>query len=475
MARSSLSDFRDIIEGAGLRSCGVLTSPLLVLLLFALFSAPHSASNSSPERRGAQPSVLLLTIDTMAARNMSVYGYERPTTPNLQKFAQDSICFESAHSTSNTTNTSIPAYEGFYYGAREDALTLQALLKNSGYRDTLWVSFHDPKFFGLQEMDQSRIVYSFEVSVIYKLLNKVFEERDLTWMSALLTEEWPYFVAFDPRVGAEYHQYWTREHFSEEKSLRIVLEHLKASSEPTFVWVHLWQPHYPYLPNPPHLGAFDSDPLVYPPLINSTYRPEAQEQVDLQQRRYDEYLLDLDSAVGRFLEEMRSEGELDNTVIVIGSDHGESFEKGWIGHGGPWLDEALIHIPLMIRLPRGPRGVRPVTFASPLDLAPTLLEYLELEIPAELQGESLWPYIHDPQARSPVPKLSVSYFGYTQETGEAAVFSDRFKLIFAKESPDDIEVYQLDQDPDERENIVSRFAQQARAVVKSVKVFEKLP
>ncbi len=466
LARDFLTEVRDLVAAGGKTLALGLSLPFLSTALVLALVGPSRVEPDGGSRP-ARPHVLFVTVDTLAARDMSLYGYERPTTPRLERFAAEAICFDAAQATSNTTNTSIGAYLGYYFGSERPELDLVARLTAAGYRDPLWVSFHAPEFFGLPRRGDVQVVHSATASPIYGWLNRLFSTKELSWLAALASEEWPYFAPYDPRVGVEFHRYWKREHFSEEKTLSIAHHHLKAASQPTFVWVHLWQPHYPYFPKEPFLGKFDSQPLPYPPLNNSTYQARLQPKVDILRRRYDEYLAEVDHLLGQFFDQLKSDGILNHTVVVLGSDHGESFESGWVGHGGPFLHQSIVHIPLLLRLPDGPAGVRPQTFVNPVDLAPTLLKYLGEKVPSEMQGEDLLPYIKDPDRRSPRTRVSTSYFALSGKPGEIAVYSGRFKVVFFKDRTRH-RVYDLVNDPREQRDLFQQYADQARAVAESV-------
>lgn len=467
LARDFLRELRSLVSAGGRTLALLLSVPFLGLSIACALPGPEAPAPQAAQ--AGTPDILLLTVDTLAARDMSLYGYERPTTPNLERWAREFAVFENAHSVSNTTNTSVPSFQGFYYGTLDPAKSLATRLEQAGYRDNLWISFHRPEFFGLPAPEQVEIVHAAEETAYYQALRGVYERRELAWLSALMVEELPYFVGFFPQVGVEYHRFWSREHHSARVSLELAVQHLVAPRDaPTFVWVHLWQPHYPYLPRPPFEGTFDSAALPSPPLNNSIYSPGSQELVDRLRRRYDEYVLQVDDEIDRFLNRLESQNALDRTLVIISSDHGESFRDGYVGHGGFSVREPLVHIPLMLRFPAAEWTGRIRTFTTPLDLMPTVLEYLKLPVPAGLAGESLWPYLRDPERLSQVPKLSISYKAYTEGEGQIAVYSGRYKVVFEKQDRKNIQVYDLMTDPGETADLVDRFREQAEATAESV-------
>jgi arylsulfatase A-like enzyme len=122
---------------------------------------------------------------------------------------------------------------------------------------------------------------------------------------------------------------------------------------------------------------------------NVTYGPARQRQVDKHRLRYRESIMAADAALGTFLDELQRQGRLDNALIVVTSDHGESFEKGFMGHAGPLTHDALIRVPLVIKLPGQKRGQVLEMPISQADLAPTLLDLVDAPPLPRAEGRSL--------------------------------------------------------------------------------------
>ena len=129
----------------------------------------------------------------------------------------------------------------------------------------------------------------------------------------------------------------------------ISLNHEK----PFFLWVHVWPPHIPYLPPPFFRYKFINEEILekYELFYDGYYPSKDQRQVDKARLRYDEFVLFADTSMKRFVNSVKEAGVFDNTMIIATSDHGELFEKGWIGHNSPTLYEAELHVPLLIHLP----------------------------------------------------------------------------------------------------------------------------
>lgn len=143
-------------------------------------------------------------------------------------------------------------------------------------------------------------------------------------------------------------------------------------------------------------------------------------------------------------------------MVVLTSDHGESFERGVSGHGGPATHEALIWIPLLMHLPGVP-PTRVQTFAEQLDLAPTILSYLSLPVPSAMKGESLIPYIREPSKLSLKPRVVLSNHAVTYHRGQVSVLYGRFKLTFLREDRSVHRLYDIVADPSERHDLSSQY------------------
>jgi arylsulfatase A-like enzyme len=185
--------------------------------------------------------------------------------------------------------------------------------------------------------------------------------------------------------------------------------------KPFFLWVHVFAPHFPYLPEPPYLHRFlQTDELrthaEFADMFDLTgfsYSPAKQPLVDKGRLRYDEWIAQADGAFGQFIENLRSSGRLDDMAIVVSADHGESFSGGFLGHGGSQQLRPVVHVPLLLHLPGQTDGHEIASCVDHTVLAPTMLEIAGIARPGWMDGESLSPLLHGGQ------ELSAS-LAYTQ-------------------------------------------------------------
>lgn len=190
-----------------------------------------------------------------------------------------------------------------------------------------------------------------------------------------------------------------------------------------------------------------------PPLGEETMTPVS----EIHERQ--EMLLAVDESLGRIMAAIDAMGELDNTVVVVTSDHGY-----WYGEHGLWEERRLayeeaLRIPMMLRFPeRVSPGSRPLQMVLSIDVAPTMLEFAGVEASGTLHGKSLVPILEgeSPEWRSSflVEYYSDTVFERIDHMGYKAVRSDRYKYIRYEDLEGMDEFYDLHADPYELRNVI---------------------
>jgi arylsulfatase A-like enzyme len=172
--------------------------------------------------------------------------------------------------------------------------------------------------------------------------------------------------------------------------------------EPFFAWLHLFPPHDPYLPPRPFKGMFNESTKMrsykeQEHLIEESYQylfkrqrfpDEMRSAVNQMKDYYDEFVTYIDNEFKRFIQEL-DKRDFENTIIILTSDHGESFEHGYFTHGGPYLYEQVTHIPLIIREPGQQQGKIIKETVEQTDIAPTILNLAGVSVPSWIDGRSL--------------------------------------------------------------------------------------
>lgn len=368
----------------------------------------------------AQPqTVVMVVVDTLRQDHLGLYGHERPTSPALDRFAERALVYGNAYAQAPWTTPSVASLlTGRYpselgisktpHGLGEDPVLLSEILRDAGW----WTGSVISHYFLSRR-------WKFDQGFAY------FDESNAKGHAAVtgadVTDQ-----ALDFVRG------WTPE-------------------EKAFLFVHYFDPHYDYLDHEEY--SFVADGYRGPVRSGMLYTDllEIQAELgpaDLDHLRalYDAEIAYTDHQIGRLLSGLREAGRFEDALIVVTADHGEEFlERGTIGHGGTLFNE-VIEVPLLIKFPRHPRGARGLVVEEPVglvDVAPTILDLVDIPPPPEMSGRSL---LATPLWAEPAP---APVFGETDWGNLRSVVRGDLKLVrhlpSGKES-----LYDLSRDPGER-------------------------
>lgn len=350
-----------------------------------------------PDAAEGAPNVLLVVWDTVRALSLSVYGYERETTPTLDGLASSSVLFERAISTAPWTVPSHASlFTGLYaheHGARryaplaEDFPTLAEALSARGYRTGGFVSntFWLGRSYGFQRGFQRYVDGWFE---------RVQGDEGLLiegiigswWISTQLYLR----VRGEPPGGT-----WIR-NVPAARVTGAFESWLDSgdSDRPFFAFLNLFDAHEPYRAAAPTGWRFsDGEPLRE--WDNTQVEHYTPAQYAEFREAYDAAIYHLDYQLGKMLEGLAARGELDNTLVIVTADHGETLgEHGsdQIGHG-QYIYFDILNVPLVFHFPsRFPEGVRRGDVVSLVDVPATVLEIVDGDrATGKLPGRSLVP------------------------------------------------------------------------------------
>jgi len=253
------------------------------------------------------------------------------------------------------------------------------------------------------------------------------------------------FATYDDDMGADTEEGKLPGVFPERRAAVVTdraLEWLKENSQKRFfLWVHYYDPHAPYDPPGPYKRIYAKD-------------------------LYSGEIAYMDEQAGRLLDWLDQQGLASHTLIVVIGDHGESLgEHGEMTHG-IFLYDSTTHVPLIIAGPGVPAGKVIGDQVRSIDIAPTVLAFLNLAPGSEVQGVSLWPLIEQGRkVRSNYAYLETlyprTYMGWSELR---AMRTDTWKLIIAPHP----ELYNLDRDPRETTNLIGRYPADADELQKKV-------
>lgn len=352
--------------------------------------------------------ILLISIDTCRADYLSCYGFGRKTTPTIDAIAQESILFKNAltpipltlpaHS-SMLTGTS-PLYHKVHdnldYQLGESNVTLAEILGVHGYTTGAIVSTYI-------------LDTKFGVSQGFDSYNDKFEQT----------------------IGP--HE--KKERLGIEAS-RFACSYLEEHrDEPFFLFLHYFDPHTKYAPPEPFASEYSDD--LYSGEIAYT-----------------------DHCIAQVIEKLKSLDLYDSSLIIIVGDHGEMLGEHGESEHGYYIYQSAMRVPFIIRPPGWRKATKIDDVVSLVDVFPTILSYLEIPVPAHVQGKDLSVYSRGKPPSAPkrhvyIESLIATKYGCNPLLG---VVSERWKYI-ATTRP---ELYDLYQRPLEANNLVEKEAQRAR-------------
>ena len=387
------------------RASGPLATAAVVLLALAGGLLPQ-ATIEHP--RGAvvprdAPTVVLISLDTVRSDHLSVYGYERDTTPRLREFAANSTLFTHSYSSADFTLASHASlFTGLYartHGAHpspelavseplaREHVTLTERLADAGWRTVGIVANYvmlGPVFGieqGFERYDARARRLAFPKAGSWTLRAR---------LQRLLYEFLPPegFDLVFRRAGE----------INREVFARLDQHRERSPGSPLMLFVNYMDAHVPYAPPPPFVEKFAAAP---PPMRKSDYytwraklyrgdtalSPEYRAELVTQ---YDSSIAYLDAQVGALLERLQELGLYEGALIIVTADHGEAFgEHSTLEHEMSVYGEQ-VRVPLIVKLPHQRAGRIVETAASGVDVTPTVLAQLGLPPAQGAQGRDLF-------------------------------------------------------------------------------------
>jgi arylsulfatase A-like enzyme len=372
---------------------------------------------------------IVYLVDTLRADHTGVYGYARQTTPELDAFARDAVVFEAAVAHASWTKPSVASILTGQLPGQHRAVQL---------RDPL-----DPA----------------QVTLAQRLDAAGFATSAAIANSVIYGEESAFDRGFDLFAGLHGDDDTRSKLVGADVVVDRALAFLHARRGlPGFLYVHTMDPHVPYAPPAPFDRLFE--PHATPEHPGRDPRTDYKEPLDRQRivAQYDGDIAFGDREFGRFLGELKRAGLYDDALIVFLADHGEEFlERGHWFHGRTLFDE-LVRVPLVVKLPGGRgAGARVAQQVQGIDVVPTVLEAMGLEVPRELRGRSLQRTLAG--GEPPRPALAeISHRGFVAH----GVRSEDEKYI-RRFSPDDDELlFDLRRDPGEQASLAAERPERVR-------------
>ena len=389
----------------------------------------------------SKPNLLLLGIDSLRADHMSLYGYDRLTTPHIDKIAGKGVTFEHVFSPSIPTT---PGYASMFTGMDcfgtdvvalrhsgsmgNHVITLAELLGKEGYNTTCVGFSGNPASRGFQKY--------------------------------LEYEAWGSFDEGRSSKAGKLNDVAIPE-----------LKHLAANNKPFFLFLRHMDPHSPYLPPQPFErifyggDEFDPDNNSLDPVYDFkpfadyfvSWFPPGCTDKEYIIAQYDGAVAYMDACIQNIFAAVKTLGIEKETLIIITSDHGETLHDHDCYYDHHGLYDCTLKVPLVLRYPgKIPEGIRITDYCQLKDIMPTVLELMGMENNINFDGRSLVPLING-QYCEPEPEFYITECTWMRKHGWR---TPQWKLIHALE-PDfhfkpEVELYNLIKDPQENINVAAK-------------------
>lgn len=383
--------------------------------------------------------VILISLDTLRADRLGCYDFHEPTSPCLDKFAQENTLFEVAVAQSPWT---LPSHASLFTGlfphkagvvSQDHSLsseipTIASMLKDKGFRTAGFVNSSWIK--SETGLDQGFDDFKFFKENLEDVEEKITNDA-VSWLE-------------------------------------------KNKGNPFFLFVHYYTTHSDYTPDP----AF-YDPFVkpYKGIANGTTRQMQRfrkgkvffdkEDIDHNSNLYNAEIRQLDSALDNLFKNLKKLNLMENSLVVVTADHGEEFlEHGGVLHGKSLYSEVL-RIPLIMGGPGLPKGRRIQTPVMLTDIVPTILNAVGIPFSQTFDGENLFPVMSGEKDLSSRFVFAAADKKNNEIDILRMVRNERYKLCYNRLTGEK-ELYDLKTDPGEKRNIILEHHHMANKMMLSI-------
>jgi len=432
--------------------------------------------------------IIILIMDGVRIKNLSLYGYNKETDKNLKSLAKEGIIFTSHFSSSNSTAPAItslftakfPNNHGIIHQFphttqkelekfKKNKFWFPSYLKTKGYNTIgiFWFPGWFKKgfnFYGEKENKKNWVKKIMNSKKVKKILLKL--------------PNWIYYL------GKKIIKIRASPLFPFAKdTTNLAIKKIKTSKKPFLLYLHYLDTHFPFptTKNPKVFGRNDVEKILKN--INSKSQKEYIKKrfVDIKlnslkdiENKYDLAIKNLDKEIGKLITFLKKERLWKKTLFVVLADHGENFgeHKIYFSHSG--LYDESIHVPLIMKIP-GFKNKKVEEIVQNIDIIPTLLEYLgEKNLPKDFDGKSMLNLL---KTNTPIRKKALLFDGLAKNV--VATRTKNKKLILSKNPKCNlcktkhhkkIEEYDLKKDPNEEKNLINENSQEI-----SLKKFSNIP
>jgi len=492
------------------------------------YAAPRGFNNlfKNHQQERNHPNVLIVVFDAWSALNCSLYGYTRDTTPNIRRLANKATVYNNHYAAGTWT---IPGTVSLLTGAlpwdhrsfgmhgmakgvvsiSDDFVKKSVFHVFSDYHrvayshnllaeEILQIFFADidnfiPRHEWYIQKERLLDLFSNDADTAAIALNRSLKHEDGYGYSLFLDKLFDLLDREIDRDGLEEKfplgvpgQVIDNEQYILEDGVDNLLKTVRSAPDPFITYCHFMPPHDPYKTRAEFYNRFYNDgyqPLRKPfhllrkdnvPRIR-TANEYTYEQMERMRIEYDEYILYVDAEFSRLYEMLEQKNILENTILILTTDHGEMFERGVVKHATKLMHEPIVRVPLVIFEPG--RKTRHDVFekTSALDLLPTLSHLTGHQIPEWSKGHILPPYSDKNDERDIVIMDSrANEKNLPIDTGSIALIRGSYKMMYyvgyeELDGGDYIELYDIDSDPEEMNELSSTKTDIANEMLQTIK------
>ena len=451
--------------------------------------------------QSSKPNIIVMVFDAMSARNLSVYGYPRSTTPGLERIAERATVYHSHYSAGNFTTAGTASMLTGLYPWTHRGINLSGMVNRNHvdhnifnligdeYHRTAFTqnyladvllgqfqsgldrhipapTFYDqldhpligqyfprdpiPAYYGLDDylfsggIDR---VGSIPSAPIFGFLNKL-ARRNQDFNKSL--PDYPY--------GIPNNTFYSYKHEVVYAGVLDEIKNLAGEQNPFLAYFHLFSPHEPYRPRKQFTDIFPELEVPFKAPTKFSTLDIDNDHILWRRKTYDEFVADVDSEIEKLVNALDESGILENTYLILTADHGELFERGEYGHVTRLLYDAVVHIPLIVIAPGQKSRVDVHHPTSNIDLLPTLLHIAGKTAATDLEGRILPGLggIEESRSLFSMEAKECSAFGNLKDGATVSLIQGEHKLIYYTgypKRPDTFELYNLKDDPDEMKDL----------------------
>ena len=384
--------------------------------------------------------IIILLIDALRIKNLSLFGYNKETDKFLKNLSKDNILFKQHFSTSNATAPAITSILTGKYPQNHGIIHQLPYTKKEEIEKVERASFWLPSF----------------------LKEKGYETICIDWVGQWFKKGFDFYGEED-----EEHKFSATYFISAKETIDLAISRIKKTQKPFFLLTHFWDTHFPF-PNTNYVSIHNENDKIktLDGIKNESEREYLKKRIDniplytIQDMidKYDLSIKQIDNEIQRLCYFLKQNNLFENTIIFVLGDHGDSLTEHdiYFNHSGLYDDS--IHVPMLVYI-HGFEKKEINELTQHTDILPTILDYLNFETNEKYDGSSLIPLIKN---NIPIRDKIFAFDGLANDI--RAVRTKNRKLIIAKDSfcnlcksfhHKEFEEYNLDEDKNETNNIYS--------------------